>query len=148
MRVRPAAALLGAVLLCGCADNNPSPLRLTATISPSPLQPPDAQGQVFWDLELRASGKGTVLVESAQVLLLNASGVRVGENRPLYSRSAGCSVCSTDVRLAPGRSERIIGNRSFYVGGGAPVRLVYTVYYSDDLGPGSATVEVPVSAGP
>jgi hypothetical protein len=147
MRVRPATALLGAVLLCACADN-PSPLRLTATLSPSPLPPPDAQGQVVWDLELRASGSGTVLVERAQVLLFNASGVRVGENRPLYSRSAGCNVCSTDVRIAPGRSERMSGNRSFYIGGGAPVRLVYTVYYSDELGPGSTTVEVPVSAGP
>ena len=146
MRSRTATALLGAVLLCGCADN-PSPLRLAAAISPNPLPAPDAQGIVFWDLELRASGSGTVLLQRASVLLFNASGVRVGESTPLYSRSAGCNLCSTDITIPPGRSERQIGNRSYYIGGGAPVRLVYTVYYSDDLGQGSTTVEVPVSAG-
>jgi hypothetical protein len=56
-------------------------------------------------------------------------------------------VCSTDITIASGRSEQQIGNRAYYVGGGAPVRLVYTVYYSDDLGAGSSTVEVPVSTG-
>ena len=146
MRSRTATALLGAVLLYGCADN-PSPLRLTATLSPNPLRPPDAEGWVFWDLELRASGSGTVLVEQATVLLFNAAGVRVGENRPFYSRSAGCTVCTTDVTIEPGRSQRFSGNRSFYVGGGVPVRLVYTVFYTDDLGKSSTTVEVPVSTG-
>ena len=143
MFVRLVALALCALLLCSCADN-PSPLRLTATVSPNPLPAPDAQGIVFWDLELRASGSGTVLVERGNVLLFNASGARVGESRPVYSRSAGCTVCSTDVTIASGRSERLSGNRAFYVGGGAPVRLVYTVYYSDDLGSGSTTVEVPV----
>jgi hypothetical protein len=148
MRTRTATALLAAVLLCGCAADNPSPLRLAATLSPNPLRPPDAEGWVFWDLELRASGSGTVLVEQATVLLFNAAGVRVGENRPFYSRSAGCTVCTTDVTIEPGRSTRFSGNRSFYVGGGAPVRLVYTVSYTDDLGKGSATAEVPVSTAP
>jgi hypothetical protein len=46
--------------------------------------------------------------------------------------------------MAAGTSSRWSGKRVKYVGGGAPVRFVYTIFYSDDLGPGSTTVEVPV----
>ena len=144
MLVRFPAVLLCAILTYGCTDN-PSPLRLTATVTPNPLAAPAAPGDdVFYDVELRNAGRGTILIERGNVQLLDASGARVGESRPVFSRSAGCSVCSGDVTIPAGRSERWSRNRAHYVGGGTPVRLVHTIFYSDDLGPGSTTVEVPV----
>ena len=144
MLVRLAAALFSVVLVCGCTDN-PSPLRLTATVTPNPLAAPVTAGDdVFYDVELRNTGRATILIERGSVMLLDASGLRVGESRPVFSRSAGCSVCSGDVTIPAGRSERWSRNRAHFVGGGAPVRLVYTIFYSDDLGPGSTTVEVPI----
>jgi hypothetical protein len=101
---RLAASLLFAVLACSCADN-PSPLRLVVTVSPNPISAPAGPGDVFYDLELRASGSGTVRVERGDVQLLDAAGAKVGHSRPFFSRSAGCSVCSTDVSIAAGRSE-------------------------------------------
>jgi hypothetical protein len=149
MRTRALVILVGAVLFSGCGSNpssDPSPLRLGASVSPNPLSRPDAEGNVFWTLDLRASGSGTVLVERADVLLLDAAGARVGETKVFYSRSAGCSVCTTDLTLASGVSRRFNNDRvKLARGGGTPVRFVYTVFYSDDLGSGSITVEVPVS---
>jgi hypothetical protein len=150
MLVRLFAGLLGGVLLCSCTDSPvaatapTTPLRLGVTVTPNPLAAPAEPGDVVWDVQLRASGSGTILIQRGVVLLLDAAGVRVGETQQFWSRSAGCSVCSTDVTIAAGASARWSGNRVRYVGGGTPVKFVYTIFYADDLGPGSITVEVPV----
>lgn len=139
--------VLAGLLLVGCEDNpvSATPQRLMVTVTPNPLAAPSEAGtDVLWDLRLSASGSGSILVERGDAQLLEASGAKVGQTLELWSRSTGCTVCSTDVRIADGRSESHIGRRVRYVGGGAPVRFVYTLSYVDDLGPGSTTVEVPV----
>jgi hypothetical protein len=148
MRRRALAVLLGAVLLCGCGGNpstDPSALRLGVSVSPNPLSPPDAEGNIVWNLDLRASGSGTVLVERASVQLFDASGARVGAKQVFYSRSAGCSVCPADFTIPSGVSHRFNNDRVKSVRASTPVRFVFTAFYSDDLGSGSTTVEVPVS---
>lgn len=149
MRKCALAVIPGAGLFSGCGGSpstDPSALRLQAVVSPNPLLPPDPDGNVVWNVDLRASGSGTVLLERTNVLLVDASGARVGEVQGFFSRSAGCSVCSTDVTIPAGGAQRFSNNRVKAVNAGTPVRLVYTAFYSDDLGPGSTSVEVPVSA--
>lgn len=149
MRRRVFVVLLGAVFFSSCGGNpstDPSPLRLGVSVSPNPLPQPDAAGNIFWNLDLRASGSGTVLLERASVQLFDASGARVGDTQMFYSRSAGCSVCPSDFTIPSGVSHRFNNDRVKSIGAGAPVRFVFTAFYSDDLGAGSTTVEVPVSA--
>lgn len=149
MRRRAFVVFLGAVFVSGCGgtpSTDPSPLRLGVSVTPNPLPRPDAAGNIFWNLDLRASGSGTVLLERASVQLFDASGARVGDTQTYYSRSAGCSVCPTDFTIPSGVSHRFNNDRVKSVGASTPVRFVFTAFYSDDLGPGSTTVEVPVSA--
>ena len=148
MFVRLAAPLLLAVLACSCGDDpavaTTTPLRLEVTVSPNPLPAPAGPGNIFWDVVLRASGRGTFLIERADVLLLDASGAVVGQKQEFWSRSAGCSVCTTDFTIEGGRAAQFSGKSVRYVGGGVPVRFTYTVFYSDSVGPGQTGVEVPV----
>jgi hypothetical protein len=145
--VRLGAALLCSVL-CSCSDDPvataASPLRLTATVSPNPLSAPSVAGDVFYDLELRASGSGSILLDRGDVQLLAASGAKVGHTQEFWMPSANCTVCTAEVRIAAGKSERWSRKRVHYVGGEAPVRLVYTLSWLDDRGPGTTIVEVPV----
>jgi hypothetical protein len=142
MSLRATLALLSSILLSTCA-NNPTPVRLTGTVSPNPLPVPAAAGDVSWDLELLAYGSGSVLLERGDVQLLAASGAKVGQTLEYWSPT-NCSVCTREVRIAPGTPQRWSGKRIHYIGGEAPVRFVYTLSYVDDLGPGTLSIEVPV----
>jgi hypothetical protein len=146
MSVRLAAALVSGIFLFSCTDNQtaPTPLRLTGTISPNPLSAPATAGDVFWDVELRASGSGSVLLDRGDVQLLAASGAKVGHTQELWIPSANCTTCTKEWRIAAGTSQRWSAKRILYVGGEAPARMIYTLSYIDDLGPGSLTLEVPV----
>jgi hypothetical protein len=148
MFVRLAAPLIVAVLACTCSDNQvvptATPLRLDVTVSPNPLTAPAGPGDIVWDVVLRASGSGTFLIERGSVQLFDASGAIVGETQEYWSRSAGCSTCTTDITIPAGGSARFSGKRVRYIGGGVPVRFIYTVFYSDRVGPGQTGVEVPV----
>jgi hypothetical protein len=144
MTPRIAAALLGAVLLTACSNPMaaaPTPVRLAATITPNPMTAPEAGGDIVWNLELRAAGSGSVLIQRATVRLLDAAGAVVGETNEFWS---GCSVCSGEVRMNAGSSATYSGRRARYLGGGRPTRFIYTLTFVDDLGPGSTTAEVPV----
>jgi len=141
--LRLAGALLSVSLLCGCGDNSvtATPLRLTAAITPNPLSAPSGPGDISWDLQLSASGSGSILILRADAQLLDSLGLTVGQKQEFWSR---CSVCTTDLRIEAGRTTRFSGNHIRHVGGAAPVRFVYTISYEDDLGPGTTTVEVPI----
>jgi hypothetical protein len=145
---RLAASLLLAVLACNCGDDpavaTTTPLRLDITVSPNPLAAPAGPGDILWDVVLRASGRGTFLIERGEVLLLDASGAVVGQKQEFWSRSAGCSVCSSDFTILGGRSAQFSGKTVRYIGGGVPTRFIYTIFYSDSFGPGQTGVEVPV----
>ena len=147
MRIRIASLYLGLAFLPACGDNptRATPQRLTVTVTPNPLAAPSAPGtEMLWNSQLSATGTGSILLERSYAQLLDASGTRVGQSMQLWSRSAGCTSCSTDVRIADGQSESYMGQRIRYVGGGTPVRFVYTLSFVDDLGPGSTSVEVAV----
>ena len=143
MLLRCTAVAVSVLFFCGCGDG-PSPLSLNVTVSPNPLPAPNAAGDIFWDVEFRNSGREALLLERAEARLVDASGARVGESNQFYSRSAGCSVCTTDFTIASGISHRFSGNRAHHATGRAPATFVLTVYYSGDSGPNSTTVEVPV----
>ena len=142
MLLRATVVLLSGILLSTCSSS-PTPLRLTGTVSPNPLPAPAAAGDVFWDVELIAFGSGSVLLDRGDVQLLAASGATVGHTQELWSPT-NCTVCTREVRIAPGTPQRWSGKRIHFVGGEAPVRFVYTLSYVDDLGPGTLTIDVPV----
>jgi hypothetical protein len=142
--LRLAGAFLSVSVLCGCGDDSmaiTTPLRLTATVTPNPLPAPSGPGDVVWDLQLSASGSGSILILRGDAQLLDAVGRTVGQKQEFWSR---CSVCTTDLHVEPGRTTRFSGNQIRYAGGAPPVRFVYTISYEDDIGPGTTTVEVPI----
>jgi hypothetical protein len=149
---RPTNAFLlsALVLLCGCSDSAsptaPTSERLSAQISPNPLSAPTAPGDdVLWDVVLRANSSGSVVLDLGDAQLLSATGAKVGHTRELWIPTANCPTCTPEVRIAAGTSQRWSGKRVRYVGGEAPVKLVYTLtYLNDGGGTGSITVEVPV----
>ncbi|HEU4692916.1 MAG TPA: hypothetical protein VFS23_31355 [Vicinamibacterales bacterium] len=147
MKSRIAAVLLSGAVLSG-ASNYPmftAPLRLTATITPNPLRAPARPGAgILWDLELKAEGSGSVLLERGYARLVDAAGRVVGSTLENLSRSAGCTTCDTDLRIEDGASMTFNDKQIVYVGGAPPARLIYTVSFSDRLGKGSTTVEVPL----
>jgi hypothetical protein len=147
MQTRIAAVLMAGAVFYGC-DGNPASAtaaRLTATITPDPMRSPAGPGSsLSWNLELRAAGSGSVLLERGYARLVDASGRVVGSDIELWSRSAGCASCATDLRIEDGGSKAFRDKRIVYVGGEAPVRFIYTVSFVDDLGSGSTTVEAPV----
>ena len=150
MTMRLCMALLSGVLLCACGNDptvNPSAtqLRLDGTISPSPLTAPTTAGDVFYNVELRASSRGSILLDQGDIRLLSATGLKVGQTLEIWTASPNCPTCTPEVRIPAGTSQRWTGKHALYVGGEAPTRLVYTLtYFSDDQGPGSLTLEVPI----
>jgi hypothetical protein len=106
--------------------------------------PASPASTLLWRLELRAAGSGSVLLQRGYARLVDSAGRIVGSNVELWSRSAGCTSCKTDLRIEDGAS-RIFDNKPIvFVGGDTPVKFVYTLSFVDDLGDGSVTVEVPV----
>ena len=147
MKSRIAAVLLIGAVISGVSDYKvfTAPLRLTATITPNPLRAPARPGAgILWNLELKAEGSGSVLVERGYARLVDAAGRVVGSTLEHLSRSAGCTTCDTDLRIEDGASLAFTDKQIVYVGGSPPIRLIYTVSFTDNLGKGSTTVEVPL----
>ena len=149
MKTRVAVLALSATLVWGCGESvgptSATPTRLTASVTPSPLSAPSAPGSdLTWNVKLSAEGSGSILIERAEARLLDGAGIEVGRVDEYWSRSAGCSVCTTDVRVSEGSSASWSGKRIRYVGGGRPIRFVFTIFFVDDLGSGSTRTEVPV----
>jgi hypothetical protein len=146
--LRLALAVSCVAILSGCSRDSPAtptPTRLSATITPNPLLAPATSGsRIFFNLALRAGTSGSVLILTADAKLLDASGTAVGETQEFWSQAAGCTQCSTDVRLAAGTPSTYSGKWITYIGGGRPVRFTYTLSFADDQGNGTTTVEVPV----
>jgi hypothetical protein len=141
------ATLISVAIALGHAgtDSTVTPTRLTATVTPNPMRAPGAPGtRLSWNLELRAAGSGSVLLGRGYARLVDSAGRVVGSAVEIWSRSAGCTSCSTDVRIEDGSSRTFTDKQIVYVGGEAPVRFLYTLSFVDDLGDGSTTVEVPV----
>lgn len=150
------APRIGAVLVAGLAisavfygcDGNPTaaaPARLTATVRPNPMRSPAGPAStLLWNLELRAEGSGSILLHRGYARLVDSAGRIVGSNVELWSRSAGCTSCKTDLRIEDGTSRIFDEKPIVFVGGDAPVKFVYTLSFADDLGDGSITVDVPV----
>ena len=147
MHTRVAALLVSGAIFYGC-DGNPASAtqaRLTAIVTPNPMRSPAGPGtDLSWNLELRAAGSGSVLVERGYARLVDAGGRIVGSSIDLWSKSAGCSSCSTDLRIEDGSSMTFDKKQITYIGGESPARFVYSVSFADDLGKGSTTVEVPI----
>lgn len=147
MSPRIAAVLVVGAVFYGC-DGNPTaaaPARLTATITPNPMRSPAGPAStLLWNLELRAEGSGSILLQRGYARLVDAAGRIVGSNVELWSRSAGCTSCKTDLRIEEGTSRTFDDKPIVFVGGDAPIKFVYTLSFADDLGEGSITVEVPV----
>ena len=99
---------------------------------------------LLWSLELKASGSGSILLQRGYARLVDSAGRIVGSNVELWSRAAGCDSCKTDIRIDDGASRTFDDKPIVFVGGDAPTRFVYTLSFTDDLGDGSVTVEVPV----
>jgi hypothetical protein len=143
---------IAAVLLVGAAfyasHGTPAaaaPARLTATITPNPMRSPSGPGSaLLWNLELQASGSGSILLQRGYARLVDSAGRVVGSNVELWSRAAGCESCKTDVRISDGTSRTFSDKPIVYVGGDPPAKFLYTLSFTDDLGDGSITAEVPV----
>lgn len=148
MSPRIAAVLLtGAVLMAadGSSPTTAAPARLTAAITPNPMRSPSGPGSsLLWSLELKASGSGSILLQRGYARLVDSAGRIVGSNVELWSRAAGCESCKTDIRINDGTSRTFDDKPIVYVGGDPPAKFVYTLSFTDDLGDGSVTVEVPV----
>ena len=122
-----------------------APARLTATVTPNPMRSPAGPASsLLWSLELRAMGSGSILLQRGYARLVDSAGRIVGSNVELWSRSAGCTSCKTDLRIEDGMSRIFDDKPIVFVGGEAPIKFVYTLSFVDDLGDGSVTVEVPV----
>jgi hypothetical protein len=147
MSPRIAAVLITGAVFYGC-DGNPTaaaPARLTITVTPSPMRSPAGPGStLLWNLELRAAGSGSVLLQRGYARLVDSAGRIVGSNVELWSRSAGCTSCKTDIRIDDGTSRTFDDKPLVFVGGDPPAKFVYTISFVDDLGDGSTTIEVPV----
>ncbi len=147
MSPRIAAVLVTGAIFYGC-DGNPTaaaPARLTITVTPSPMRSPAGPGStLLWNLELRAAGSGSVLLQRGYARLVDSAGRIVGSNVELWSRSAGCTSCKTDIRIEDGTSRTFDDKPLVFVGGDPPAKFVYTISFVDDLGDGSTTIEVPV----
>lgn len=147
MSPRIAAVLVAGAIFYGC-DGNPTaaaPARLTVTVTPSPMRSPAGPGStLLWNLELRAAGSGSVLLQRGYARLVDSAGRIVGSNVELWSRSAGCTSCKTDLRIEDGTSRTFDDKPLVFVGGEPPAKFVYTISFVDDLGDGSITIEVPV----
>jgi hypothetical protein len=141
-----AATVVSAAIVLGGIGQEPAATpRLTATITPNPMRAPGAPGaRLSWTLEVRATGSGSVLLGRGYARLMDAAGRVVGSTVEIWSRSAGCTSCNTDVWIEDGSSRTFTDKQIVYVGGEAPVRFLYTLSFVDDLGDGSMTVEVPV----
>jgi len=142
-----AAILVAGVLFYSC-DGSPTaaaPARLTVTITPNPMRSPSGPGgSVLWNLELKAAGSGSILLQRGYARFVDAAGRIVGSNVELWSRAAGCESCKTDVRIDDGTSRTFDDKPIVFVGGEPPAKFIYTMSFTDDLGDGSVTVEVPV----
>jgi hypothetical protein len=142
-----AAALVSVAMVLGHvgSDLAAPPARLTATVTPNPMRAPGAPGtRLSWNLEVRAAGSGSALLGRGYARLVDSAGRVVGSTVEIWSRSAGCTSCSTDVRIEDGGSRTFTDKEIVYAGGDTPVRFVYTLSFVDNLGDGSITVEVPV----
>jgi len=147
MSPRIAAVLVTGAIFYGC-DGNPTaaaPVRLTVAVTPSPMRSPAGPGStLLWNLELRATGSGSVLLQRGYARLVDSAGRIVGSNVELWSRSAGCTSCKSDLRIEDGTSRTFDDKPLVFVGGDPPAKFVYTISFVDDLGDGSITIEVPV----
>ena len=147
MSPRIAAVLVVGAVFYGC-DGTPTaaaPARLTASIAPNPMRSPAGPAStLLWSLELKAAGSGSILLQRGYARLVDSAGRIVGSNVELWSRAAGCDSCKTDIRIDDGTSRTFDDKPIVFVGGDAPVKFVYTLSFTDDLGDGSVTVEVPV----
>ena len=147
MSPRIAAVLVAGAVFYAC-DGSPTaaaPLRLTAAIRPNPMRSPAGPGSsLLWTLELKASGSGSILLQRGYARLVDSAGRIVGSNVELWSRAAGCESCKTDVRIDDGASRIFDDKPIVFVGGDPPAKFMYTLSFTDDLGDGSVTVEVPV----
>jgi len=147
MSPRIAAVLVTGAIFYGC-DGNPTaaaPARLTVGVTPSPMRSPAGPGStLLWNLELRAAGSGSVLLQRGYARLVDSAGRIVGSNVELWSRSAGCTSCKSDLRIEDGTSRTFDDKPLVFVGGDPPAKFVYTISFVDDLGDGSITIEVPV----
>lgn len=144
--MRAAILLVGAVLYaCDGSPTIAAPARLTASVSPNPMRSPSGPGSsLLWSLELKASGSGSVLLQRGYARLVDSTGRIVGSNIELWSRAAGCESCKSDIRINDGTSRTFDDKPIVYIGGDSPAKFVYTLSFTDDLGDGSVTVEVPV----
>jgi hypothetical protein len=143
-------AVSSTVVLAGCGDGLPtapssSAPRLTAVVAPNPMTAPAAGNDLVWNLELRGgTSSGTALLDRGEARLFDAAGDVVGRTTEFWSRSTGCSQCTDDIKVLAATAQTFSGHRLRYLGGGAPVRFSYTLAFTDDQGPGSITVEVPI----
>jgi hypothetical protein len=147
MSPRIAAVLLvgGVFYACDGSPTAAAPARLTVTVSPNPMRSPSGPGSsLLWSLEIKASGSGSVLLQRGYARLVDSAGRIVGSNIELWSRAAGCESCKTDIRIDDGATRTFDDKPIVYVGGEPPAKFVYTLSFTDDLGDGSVTVEVPV----
>jgi hypothetical protein len=147
MSPRIAAVLVVGAVFYGC-DGTPTaaaPARLTATVTPNPMRSPAGPAStLLWSLELRAAGSGSILLQRGYARLVDSAGRVVGSNVELWSRAAGCDSCKTDVRIEDGMTRTFDDKPIVFVGGDPPAKFIYTLSFTDDLGDGSVTVEVPV----
>ena len=144
-RLIAAVVVMSAVFHDGAGNPAAAPARLTATVTPNPMRSPAGPGStLLWNLALRAEGSGAILLHRGYARLLDSEGRIVGSNVDLWSRAAGCTSCTTDVRIEDGASRTFSDKPIVFVGGDAPARFLYTLSFTDDLGDGSVTVDVPV----
>lgn len=148
---RLVVAIAAATVLAGCGDHLPAAPttstapRLTAVVAPNPMTAPALGAELLWNLELRGgTSSGTALLDRGEVRLFDATGAVVGQTTEFWSRSTGCSQCTDDINVLAKTAQTFNGHRVKYVSGGTPVRFTYTLAFSDDQGPGSVTVDVPV----
>lgn len=147
MSPRIAAVLLFSSIFYGCDGGAlvAAPARLIATVTPNPMREPAGPGStLLWNLRLEAEGSGTVTLQRGYARLVDSSGRIVGSNVELWSRAAGCDSCKVDVLIKDGMARVFDDKPIVFVGGDPATKFVYSLSFTDNLGEGSVTVEVPI----
>ena len=152
MKAHPYFASVALAVFSACSTSPTAPTvsstagPLVVAISPNPLVLPAAGQQLVWNVTFRDSGNAGVRLNRSETLVTDGNGANVAERKDFWSKSAGCSVCSDDIYVAPGRGLTFSGMTAAILRiPRGDVRFRHTTFFTDDNGTeGSITVEIPV----
>jgi len=156
VRPHPLLACLVLSALAACSTSSPtSPASTTTvgggsfvvTVAPNPLPRLNAGEQLVWNVTFRNGSSTGVRVDRSEAVVIDASGATFAEQKEFWSKSAGCSSCSSDLHLLAQAQVTFSGNAmAMLATPSAGARFRVTTFLTDDTGAASSmTVEIPLS---